>query len=359
MKNEVHGKEFPIAQKIYGALLRAYPPAHRAEYGAAMMQLFRDQCRDAWGESKHFGLLKLWLRVLPDWASTSIMERLAALNERKTMNEKLANLGSFQTPPAKIFSRVFVVVFLIIFIASVAVTFILPETYASTSEMLIRTRQSILTQTLTYDPYLLQTEMEKTTSEAVLVPVIENLKLNELWGKRYSSGEKLTTGQSLALLHQRLAVRPVRNSMAMSIQVFSEDKNEAAEIANAIMYSYVNYKVEAQKQLAQPKLDAWRGKIEKIKNTSLNDAEKQKLIGDLNLDIQANGLAAIKPGDVVNVQMIRRATPEKIPTRPNKPQNIALGGFFGFLLASAVGGVAFFISKSRQRNRAAVALVGS
>ena len=104
VKHEVHGKEFPIAQKIYGALLRAYPPAHRAEYGAAMAQLFRDQCRDAWGESKHFGLLKLWLRVLPDWVKTSIMERLAASNERKTMNEKLANLASFQTPPGKVFS---------------------------------------------------------------------------------------------------------------------------------------------------------------------------------------------------------------------------------------------------------------
>ena len=99
MKSNFPGRELSISQSIYRRLLFAYPKRHRVEYGAAMGQLFRDQCRDAWNESRNWGLLKLWLRVLPDLASTSIWERLAALNERKTMNDKLANLSTFRAAP--------------------------------------------------------------------------------------------------------------------------------------------------------------------------------------------------------------------------------------------------------------------
>ncbi|HTI98877.1 MAG TPA: hypothetical protein VL527_08315, partial [Dongiaceae bacterium] len=56
---------------IYARLLRCYPLSHQAEYGPVMLQLFRDQCRDAWCESPRWGLLRLWLRVLPDLLKSS------------------------------------------------------------------------------------------------------------------------------------------------------------------------------------------------------------------------------------------------------------------------------------------------
>ena len=64
MKNNPPLPDFSVSQKFYGRLLLAYPRSHRAEYGAAMAQLFRDQCRDAWNESQNWGLMKLWMRVL-------------------------------------------------------------------------------------------------------------------------------------------------------------------------------------------------------------------------------------------------------------------------------------------------------
>ena len=112
MTNLPQRRDFSVSQKVYGHLLLAYPRVHRAEYGAAMAQLFRDQCRAAWNESRTWGLLKLWLRVLPDLASTSILERLAALNERKTMDDKLVSLSRDRTMPSAIFMRVAVTVFL-------------------------------------------------------------------------------------------------------------------------------------------------------------------------------------------------------------------------------------------------------
>ena len=36
--------------RLYRHLLFIYPKAHREEYGASILQLFRDQCRDACAE---------------------------------------------------------------------------------------------------------------------------------------------------------------------------------------------------------------------------------------------------------------------------------------------------------------------
>ena len=47
MSTPADAKALLSSQKIYEHLLAAYPKAHREEYGAAMSQLFRDQCRDA------------------------------------------------------------------------------------------------------------------------------------------------------------------------------------------------------------------------------------------------------------------------------------------------------------------------
>ena len=379
VKNEMRGQEFPVAQKIYGALLRAYPPAHRAEYGAAMAQLFRDQCRDAWGESKNFGLLKLWLRVLPDWAKTSLMERLAALNERKTMNEKLANLTSFQTPPRKIFTRVFVVVFLIIFITSVAVTLILPESYASRATIKIDGEGV----TVNYDPYFLQTQFEIISSQSVLEPVIDKLHLREIWGKKYFNGERIKETEMLKILKGRLSIAPVRGTKLADITVYSEDRTEAAQIANAIAESYRDYRVNERVKLAAKEVNVleqqYKNEGEQIQKSQaelearrqesstspqLLKASEQELSQVLELHkllhakIHAAKLDVVIPHTTM-VQITDPAEPGKAPVKPNKTVNIVLGGFFGLLLAGALGGVAFFISKSRQRNRAPEALAGS
>ncbi|HEY6090410.1 MAG TPA: hypothetical protein VIV83_00315, partial [Gemmatimonadales bacterium] len=49
------------AERIYRLLLRAYPPAFRADYEREMMLVFRDQCRDDDVRSVGF-----WMRVLLD-----------------------------------------------------------------------------------------------------------------------------------------------------------------------------------------------------------------------------------------------------------------------------------------------------
>jgi uncharacterized protein involved in exopolysaccharide biosynthesis len=240
---------FRLSQGIYQRLLRVYPARHRAEYGAAMAQLFRDQCRDAWQTSRHWGLAGLWLRTLSDLACTSILERMAALKERKTMTDKLASLFAFRVAPISTFLRVFILVFLLVFSGSIIVTYLLPESYASTArikvEMIEHNTVGSPPADAPYDPYFIQTTFEIMQSEIVLRPVIEQLKLNEKWGKKYFARESLKTAETIELLRRFIQLVPVKNTQLIAITVYSDDKVEAAQIANAIAESYRDYRRES------------------------------------------------------------------------------------------------------------------
>ena len=88
-------KPVAVSEKIYRTFLRLYPEPHRREFGEQMAQLFRDQCRDAWKMGYHAGLLKLWMRTLPDLGKTCVVEQFNQI-ERNIMKY----LHSKNTPTA-------------------------------------------------------------------------------------------------------------------------------------------------------------------------------------------------------------------------------------------------------------------
>jgi hypothetical protein len=68
-----------LSQRLYRALLRAYPPDFRHRHGAAMAQLFGDVCRDAQRERGGRGLLAIWRHTLGDLCVSVFRERRATL----------------------------------------------------------------------------------------------------------------------------------------------------------------------------------------------------------------------------------------------------------------------------------------
>jgi len=72
-----------LAERIYRLLLRAYPPAFRAEYGREMVLLFRDQCQESDLHSVGF-----WARVLGDVARSAPALRLEAWLTRWSENTR-------------------------------------------------------------------------------------------------------------------------------------------------------------------------------------------------------------------------------------------------------------------------------
>jgi polysaccharide biosynthesis transport protein len=91
----------------------------------------------------------------------------------------------------RIRKTVILAVFLLVVITTTAVTFILPESYMSMARIEVSKDVSDISPLMPtaqqgqYDPYFLQTEFEKIRSQWVLNRVVENLKLNDVWTKRY------------------------------------------------------------------------------------------------------------------------------------------------------------------------------
>ena len=156
----------------------------------------------------------------------------------------------------RIRKAIIITVFLITAIVATAVTFLLPESYASTAR--IRIEPDSISDIrgvgealpyASYDPYFIQTEFEIIQDRVVLGKVIEALNLNVEWGKKYFGGETLKTSETMEFLKRRMSLMPVRNTKLIGITVYSEDKNDAARLANAIAEAYRSYRLDLRKQL--------------------------------------------------------------------------------------------------------------
>ena len=158
----------------------------------------------------------------------------------------------------RIRKAIIITVFLITAIIATVVTFILPESYSSTAR--IKVERDVLNipgmgNTATadstgFDPYFIQTTFEIMQSEIVLSNVIAKLNLNEKWGKKFNNGETFKTTDTMGILKDIMSLTPVRNTKLIAITVYSDDANEAAEIANSVAESYREYRLETQQQLA-------------------------------------------------------------------------------------------------------------
>ncbi len=143
----------------------------------------------------------------------------------------------------RIRKTVILAVFLLVVLTTTAVTFVLHDTYASTVRIGVAKdafdidplgRPNAPDQ---FDPYFIQTQFEKIKSKTILYQVIEALDLNRIWAARRRE-PSLTTPESYILLCKSLDVRQSRNTTLIEIRVYSEDKEEAALIANKIADVY-------------------------------------------------------------------------------------------------------------------------
>ena len=207
------------------------------------------------------------------------------------MTDPAAAPMGFRSP----LSPVFITVFLITMFITTAVTFILPESYASTARIKVEPATESGTNGVSaYDPYFIQTEFEILQSQIVLEPAIAKLNLNVEWGKKYFNGQTLKTTETMEILKGRLSLAPVRGTKLIAITVYSDDAREAATIANAIAESYRDYRVKSP------------------------------------------------------VQIVDRAEPGKFPVKPNKTLNITLGAVAGIILGLLASGVVSLLSRRRE-----------
>ena len=274
-------------------------------------------------------------------------------------------------PPRFPFLLLFIV-WLPIVLMTTMVTFILPEYFSSTTRIKVGSDQPDIraftgppADTNAVDPYFLQTELETIQSETVLNRVIANLDLNGMWGRKFLDGGKLKTSETLALLRNRTSIRRVPNTTLLDIRAYSENSNEARDIANEIAQAYQTWRHEQFSERVKNSLRSLEQRAEEMAKRiarmkqqlaelaetaggtqSPTYLEKQKELeaaiafrGELTHRMRLEEIDLYLPRSG-QVMILELAVASARPFRPNKPLNIILGIMFGalagFLLALLV-----------------------
>jgi signal peptidase I len=81
------GRSVDWQQRIYAAMLYAYPREFRARFGTEMQQVFRERRRAALAEHEPAALVRFWLAMTRDWMLSSGRERMASMSA--TWNHRL------------------------------------------------------------------------------------------------------------------------------------------------------------------------------------------------------------------------------------------------------------------------------
>ena len=214
----------------------------------------------------------------------------------------------------RIRKAIIITVFLITFTIATVVTFILPESYSSTAR--IKIEPDIISDIpgvsggggdvtyAPYDPYFIQTAFEIIQDQVVLSKVIAKLDLNTEWGKRYNDGVPMQTTLTMTMLKRRLALDPVRNTKLIEITVYDEDKNMAANIANAIVEAYRDYRLNLHSEQTERGIKALEDQYQ---------ADEQKIdIAQTNVDQLRSDLhihdydpSSVSPTPTLTSEMLR------------------------------------------------------
>jgi succinoglycan biosynthesis transport protein ExoP len=147
----------------------------------------------------------------------------------------------------RIRKTVILTVFLLVALTTTIVTFLLPKSYSSMVKISIEQdmpdvdaggRGFLPGYRPTPDPFFLQTEFQRIQSKPVLYRVIEELKLQEQWGRKYKQPGPLSRERTYAILKGSFAVSQSQNTTLVEIKAYSDNKDEAATIANTIAETY-------------------------------------------------------------------------------------------------------------------------
>jgi len=133
---------------------------------------------------------------------------------------------------------------------------IMPERFSSTARVIPSPKFT--------NPMLIAREMEKIQSQKILLQVVRDLNLQKKWGERLRTDE-LPAELAMTMVQVQLKVEQAKKTGIISVTIISEDKLEAANIANEIASLYItdstgsDGKPEAQLlQRAQPSLRPYR-----------------------------------------------------------------------------------------------------
>jgi hypothetical protein len=84
-----------VSERIYRALLVAYPEEFRREYGPHMVQAFGDLCREACRRGETLWFVRLWASTLSDLVTSALAQRSSTHVDKEAAmrDHRLAGIG--------------------------------------------------------------------------------------------------------------------------------------------------------------------------------------------------------------------------------------------------------------------------
>ncbi|MGE3311110.1 MAG: YveK family protein [Limisphaerales bacterium] len=230
--------------RLYRRLLRLHPRAYRDRFADEMTQVFRDQLREIQESGSSARFLAFSIGAAIDLLRSVIRERIDAL--RNPMKNKT---------PMNLWTRAWwslgagVPLAGLVLGLVTAVTLSLPPTFQSTTRVLVRYVVQAATgmDPSNAGPYVMQTESELLLSRQTLDRVSERLSLSERWSGEYLGigNGALQPAEIAELLRDRIEVRQIRNTGVLEVRVSDRDREMAAEIANAVVATYLEIKAQS------------------------------------------------------------------------------------------------------------------
>jgi uncharacterized protein involved in exopolysaccharide biosynthesis len=233
--NHADPKVIARSQKLFQRLLVLYPKRHRQEYGPAIAQNFHDQSLDAWRNGRGFGLMFLWVRVVPDLLKTSVLEHFVNLKNGKFMLKRLV-ASRFGVPLA--FLVFFSLVFLLIFGACVAGVMTQPKWYTNRAVFLAGQKSGsseVKNASSSKSAYhaLPKSDVQILQSDYLLAKAFAALNFNEAARARYNFSNDPADPANLQKLRNLFWVQS--SYPLFSLHVYAKDPQDAASIANTLV----------------------------------------------------------------------------------------------------------------------------
>ncbi|MCC7517978.1 MAG: polysaccharide biosynthesis tyrosine autokinase [Verrucomicrobiae bacterium] len=148
----------------------------------------------------------------------------------------------------KVHKFVILTVILLVTASATIYTFNTPKQYVSVARMSVesdRPAVSVYGRDLGgMDMITFATQFEIIQSKEVLYPVVEQLKLQQRWGSKKGGGADLPRDIAYYMLKSKIQLNVARGTTVIEIRGWSEDKGEAAEIANAVAQAYEKYRLD-------------------------------------------------------------------------------------------------------------------
>lgn len=160
--------------------------------------------------------------------------------------------------------------------------FLTPKEYQSSASIRLAEWVKSMDLNKSTDLAFVAGECRTLASEPMLNQAITNMNLVELWNKRSSLATTPSLSATRARLRQKLSIAPVADSSVFKITVTSEDRAEAAAIANELARLYLNYSSNRHQEQVMDQLGSLK---QKWNEQSTKITESQARLYQLYVDV--------------------------------------------------------------------------